>query len=135
MLKAFISYSRDDRDFVSTIEAALARYGLQTFDPELEIQAGDKIDERILDGLRAADVVIFVVPEHEGAGKNALVEIGAARALGKRIVALVRDRKRAANSDVAMRLSNLMVLDAGEAEPSSIAEQILTVAKPEMAAG
>ncbi len=129
----FLSYALADRDFASTIQTALARFGFRTFDPEVELRLGEKIDEKIMDGIRAADVFVFVVPEH-GTGINALVELGAARALGKRIVALARDRKRAASSDVAVRLSNLMVLDAGGIAPSLIAEQVLAVAKPELAA-
>ena len=78
---------------------------------------------------------MFVVPEREGIGKNALAELGAAKAVGKQIVSLVPDRKRAANSDVAVRLSNLMVLDAAELAPAAIADRVLSVAKPELAAG
>lgn len=132
--KVFLSYAWDDRDFAATVKAALSNSGVHTFD-EFDVTLGENLIETVLENIRDSEIVVFVVPEREGVGKNALAELGAARAAGKRIVSLVPDRKRAANSDVAVRLSNLMVLDAAELVPSALAEQVLSFTKPELAAG
>ncbi|MDQ2081933.1 toll/interleukin-1 receptor domain-containing protein [Xanthobacteraceae bacterium Astr-EGSB] len=134
MPKVFLSYAWGDRAFAATVKAALSDVGVSASD-DLDIAPGESLAEAVLESIRASEIVVFVVPEHEGVGKNALFELGAARAAGKHIVSLVPDRKRAANSDVAVRLSNLMVLDASERSPSTIAEQVLTALKPELAAG
>jgi hypothetical protein len=76
-----------------------------------DLPAGTDISSAILRSLRRADLVVFVVPRFEGQGKAALAELGAARAIGKRIVSVLPDTTRAANSDVATALSETHFLE------------------------
>jgi hypothetical protein len=131
--KVFISYACGDRDFAATVKAAFSDSGVRAFDG-LDVALDDDFVDAVLENIRASDIVVFVVPEREGIRKNAFAELGAARAVGKQIVSLVPDRKRAANSDVAVRLSNLMVLAAAELAPAVIADRALSVVKPQLAA-
>jgi hypothetical protein len=75
--------------------------------------------------LRASDTFVFVVPEREGAGKHALFELGAAHAMGKRIVAIVPTAGRFSNADVARVLSGSAVLDASAVPADALAEAIM----------
>jgi nucleoside 2-deoxyribosyltransferase len=121
----FVSYAWDDRDFAERVRSAVAQSGANALDP-YSIEAASDLEGEVLKAVRAADVFVFVIPSREGLGKSALAELGAARALGKRIVALMPDRARAANSEVAVRLSDLIVLDAGEKTASTLAQQVLS---------
>lgn len=118
----FLSYERDDAAFVDRLSEALKRNGLIPVDPSSEFEAGSKMEEAILRALRSADRVVFIVPRREGGGKSALAEIGAARALGKDIIAVMPDGSRAWNSDVARALSEDHVIDASRLEEGRLVD-------------
>ena len=111
MTEVFLSYAVEDRAFADRLARALAAEGARTFDPLRDLPGGTDISSAILRSLRRADLVVFVVPRFEGQGKAALAELGAARAIGKRIVSVLPDTTRAANSDVATALSETHFLE------------------------
>lgn len=122
----FLSYASDDRAFAAQIRDAVAQRGAEAVDADSVVQPGSDVGGAAMEALRSADLFVFVVPEKEGSGRWALMELGAAKALGKRIVALMPDRHRAGNSEVAVRLSDVLVLDAGEKPATRVAEQLLS---------
>lgn len=124
--KVFLSYASGDREFASRVRDAVAGQGAEAVDVQPDLKPGSDPGAAVMDALRSADLFVFVVPEKEGSGKHALMELGAAKALGKRIVALMPDRHRASNTDVAVRLSDVMLLDAGEKPADTVAEQLLS---------
>ncbi|MFL5071874.1 MAG: hypothetical protein ACJ8D9_20020, partial [Xanthobacteraceae bacterium] len=94
-------------------------------DPIYNTEAGDKFEDLIRDVLSQSDVFVYIVPEKEGSGKWSLFELGAAKALGKRIVAVLPDSSRVANSEVAARLADLFVVDERSKPSNEIARKIL----------
>ena len=124
--QVFLSYADSDRAFASRLSDVLSETGARAWDPTKAMRPGDDISESILAGLRESDIVVFVVPEREGAGKNALAELGAARALGKRIVAVVPETTRFYNAEVARLLSDSAVVDASTVPPEHLANAIMT---------
>ena len=54
-----------------------------------------------------------------------MLELGAAKALGKRIVAVLPDSARFANSTVAGKLADMLVVDQDPKSPAEMARKIL----------
>ncbi|PWV97230.1 TIR domain-containing protein [Hoeflea marina] len=108
----FLSYSHADRAFAHHISKLLRQRGLAVIDWESAIEHGADSQDTIFRDLENARSMIFIVPAREGDGKNALAELGAARALGKHIVAVMPDSSRASNAGFARRLTDSAVIDA-----------------------
>lgn len=126
MTRIFLSYASGDREFVAKLNRALTARGAATFDPHKDLNPGEDLSASIIGRLKQTDMLVFVVPRFEGQGKSALVELGAAKALGKRIVAVLPDRARAANSDVASALGHTYFLDATNENVGILADQVLS---------
>src|SRR5262249_59763516 len=97
---------------------------VEVWDP-VSVTAGEKFQDSIEDALKQADVFVYVIREREGSGKWSLFELGAAKALGKRIVAVLPDTGRIANSAVAARLADRLVVDENAKSPSGTVRKIL----------
>lgn len=109
--RVFISRAHEDETFANRLARLLEGDGYSVFS-NISLEPGDDWDSAIIDGLRSADIVIFVVPAREGGGKNALAELGAAKAMGKQIVPILPDTSRSWNADVARIVSQSAVVDA-----------------------
>jgi hypothetical protein len=119
--RIFISYSLSDRPIADKLRKALADFHVQIFDPA-DAGTGEKAFDQIEQALKGADLFVYIVPEKEGSGKWSLSELGAAKALGKRIMAVLADSGRVANSEVAAKLADSLVLDQS---PNEVARKIL----------
>lgn len=126
MTRVFLSHAMEDRKFVTELGKALMARGAETFVDYENVRPGDDISATILAQLQRSDLVVFVVPRYEGQGKNALFELGAARALGKPIVAVLPEGVRRANSDVASALGRTLLLDATTKNVGLLADQVLS---------
>lgn len=123
--KIFVSAAHSDQPFVTRLIGALQRAGWSTFDPD-SVDAGDHFFSRIRRELESSELVVFVVPPREGEGKWALAEIGAAKALNKRIVAVVPERSRYSNTSVARLLSESSLVDASDVSDDELAQTIVS---------
>jgi len=126
MTRIFLSYAQPDRAFATTLHRALTARGAEVFDPASDVSFGDDTQKLILDRLRSSDLVIFVVPRYEGQGKSALVELGAAKAFGKRIAAVLPDGMRAANTDFASALGDVYAFNASGRSVDALADRVLS---------
>ena len=88
----FISHSTNDRwiakQISEMIEARGRRHRIKTFLDEKDIEGGDSIHEAILRNVRNCDEFLVLLSRYSINRPWVLVEIGAAWALGKRIVAI-----------------------------------------------
>jgi hypothetical protein len=124
--KVFVSYSIDDRVFADQLrEALIAERNVQVLDPTSALAAVNEVDDLVIANLKGSDLFVYIVPEKEGSGKLSLYQLGAAKALGKRIVAVLPDSARVANSAVAARLADALVVDQDRASTKEIARRIL----------
>lgn len=123
--RVFLSYAHSDEKFASWLSKALSEAGAHAVD-DAQRKPGDDWEEAILANIRTSDIVVFVVPEREGAGRNALAELGAARALGKRIVAVVPSASRYQNADVARIVSGSAVVDASALPEDALVKAIMS---------
>src|SRR5271165_1834432 len=87
--RIFISHSQDDREWVRAFAEALEAQGVQVWLDELQIPAGERLEEAIEQGLRGSDVVVFVITADSIHGPSLFFELGAAVGLGKRLVPIV----------------------------------------------
>jgi nucleoside 2-deoxyribosyltransferase len=123
-VRLFLSYGGDDADFAQRLAARLRHKGIETFDGRVDVAAGTDWSDAVLRALEESDKLVFIVPSREGSGKNALVELGAARALGKPILAVMPDGSRAWNSEVARAISNSAVLDASRVDDRNLVDAL-----------
>ena len=121
-MKLFISHAHSDRKYVAELQAALRDKGFDVFLDADCLTAGEDFGEKILSGIRNAELVLFVVPKESGEGKNALFEVGAAKALGKKIFAVMPHGRASGARDVALGLADFIVLDTSATEPDSVAD-------------
>ncbi len=128
-MNLFISYALADRKYAQELTAALQSKGFDVFQDVDSLTAGEDFSESILSGLRNAELVLFVVPKESGEGKNALYEVGAAKALGKKIFAVMPHGRGSGARDVALGLADLIFLDTSETEPDRIADIVESTAQ------
>ncbi len=121
-MNLFISYARIDHQYVQALSQALRSRGFDVFRDEGTLAAGENYADLILDAVKNAELIVFVVPKESGEGKNALFEVGAAKALGKRIFAIMPHGRTSAGRDVAMGLADLIFLDVSETQPDKVAD-------------
>lgn len=124
--RIFFSYSIDDQPFAAQIADLVRRSGGEVFVDDA--RPGEEWFESLKSQIEAADLVVFIVPAQEGQGRNALFEIGAAKALGKRILAILRERKRRTNADVAVGLADTVIMEAEHMSPDLLARTVVSAA-------
>ena len=122
--KVFLSYSWEDRPFAEKLSRILTENGAKVMNPANDIPAGSKIQDAILKAVKNSSSMIFVIPQQEGAGKHALVELGAARALGKRILAVSPNSSRLHNSGFARVITENAVVDASRISDLQLADAL-----------
>lgn len=116
--KVFLSYATADQSFAEKLAATLRDKGYEVLDPDF-LGTGEKIQDEILESLRDADRIIVVVPPSTS-NKFVLFELGAARALGKPIMAVMPDASRSWNSEEVRALSHHALIDASKLEPEQL---------------
>jgi TIR domain-containing protein len=89
--KVFISYaySDADRQWVRDFAQSLKRRGVSVWFDEAQLNVGDPIRDAIEDGLRSSDLLVAIIGPKSAYRPNLLFELGAAIAMGKRVVAVV----------------------------------------------
>jgi predicted nucleotide-binding protein len=132
--RIFISYSSEDRDFAKQLGNLLKNRGASVF------QDADIVPGRVwADGLRAeieqSTALILVIPSRNAANRNnVLFEAGAARALGKRVFAVLPPKHAVSSVDLPTDIADLLVLDADRRSLESIADTLLHALPTENAA-
>lgn len=94
--QVFISYSHEDKSWVSEFVSALRTGGVDPWFADVELAPGDRWADKIQDALRASDTLIVVLSPNHLTSRWVFFELGAAIADKKRIVPVL-----AANLDIA----------------------------------
>ena len=104
---AFVSYSRDDLDFVLRLCRDLRAAGAAIWLDKLDIAPGEEWDQAVERGLSACGHLLIVLSPQSVASQNVLDEVGFALAREKRIVpVLFKD------CEIPFRLARLQYVDA-----------------------
>lgn len=85
---AFLSYAQQDAEWAREFSAELEQLGIKVWIDVADVRAGEPIARALEEGLRRCDSVILVLPS-EQPRPNLLFEIGAALAMGKRVIPVV----------------------------------------------
>jgi len=88
-MKVFISYSSTDHWIASKVREDIGKLGVEVFLDRREIESGDEIDEQIRRHLREADEILLLVSPAALRSHWVMMEVGAARMLGKRLVPIL----------------------------------------------
>ena len=87
----FISYSRQDREFVERLSVALQRAGVETWVDTQNIVAGANWEQEIKKGLLQADVLLYVASAHSGSSGWIELELQAYLGGKGRVIPIVID--------------------------------------------
>jgi hypothetical protein len=85
-LRVFISYSRDDLEFVEQLDAALNACGFECIIDREGISGGEKWKLRLGNMISEADTVVFVLSPTSARSEICAWEVEEAARLGKRIL-------------------------------------------------
>lgn len=124
--RVFLSYTAGDAPFGQELAAALKQAGVTVVDPAHGVGRGDPWSDQILNLLRTADFFVFVLPKSGLETSWQLSELGAARALGKPIVPVMREQAWYATGAIASRLSGDTALDASSVPLDQLARAIVS---------
>ena len=103
-MKVFISYSREDVEFVDRLSGSLVRRGFEPLVDRKDIQALDDWKKQLGRLIRQADAAIFVLSPAWLASEMCQWELQRVHRLGKRLAPIV---KQDAGADVPSALSSL----------------------------
>lgn len=121
--RVFLSYANADRPFAASLAKDLDQAGVNAW-LDSDVKPGDDWASVLRKELSESDLVIFVVPKDESPW--ALAEVGAARMLNKRILSVLPDRTRFANSSVARALSEWPIIDVAGLSQADLIETIIS---------
>ncbi|HLL75501.1 MAG TPA: TIR domain-containing protein [Pyrinomonadaceae bacterium] len=88
-MKVFISHSSRDKWAARRISDDLNRLGVETFLDEKDIETGETIDDTISIHLKECDECLLLLSPSSLNSHWVLIEIGGAKALGKRLVPIL----------------------------------------------
>ncbi|MBM3562663.1 MAG: toll/interleukin-1 receptor domain-containing protein [Alphaproteobacteria bacterium] len=127
-MKAFMSYNSKDAAFASALRESIERDGVRVFDPARDTPPGLDLFSRLREEIEASDVLILVVPETGTANANtAFFEAGAAKALGKKVLAVMPDaRGRQSPSGIA----DLAIFEAADKPVDDVAKTLVHAFEP-----
>lgn len=88
-MKIFISHSSRDKWIAKRIAKDLEELSIDTFLDEKDLEAGDDLDEIVDIHLQSCDELLIILSPSSVNSAWVLVEVGGAKALGKRIVPIL----------------------------------------------
>lgn len=87
--KVFISYSRDDAEWVRKFAEALREQGVDVWLDTWQLHAGDSLPDALEAGLRGSDAIVAILSASNAWRPNTLFELGVALGTGKRLIPIV----------------------------------------------
>lgn len=125
-MNVFLSYAHADKALADQIVSRLDGGSLEIWREEA-VNTGEAWANAIQDALRKAETVLLIVPAAGSPGRNnVFFEIGAARALGKRILAVVPDRRETEPQDIPVDAADLVIMDAAHRPIDEVAATLRT---------
>lgn len=127
-MQLFMSYSPRDKDFAQRLAGHLERRGVSVFD-ERRLRPGDEWSDVLRKQIEASSALILLVPSTDSPSRNTVwFEAGAAKALGKRVLAVVPPGR--APRELPTDLADIIVLDTSERPLDRLAATLAEAATP-----
>lgn len=125
-MKLFISHSQADRAFAERLTTRIQALGEKVWSDE-RVEPGENWDKTLREALESSDGIVLVVPEPGTAKANsAFFEAGAARALGKPVVAVIPEAEPSRVGELPADVYGLAVFDGSHVGPEALAEKIVS---------
>ena len=128
--RAFLSYALADRDFARRLLSAMQSASIEVADPFEDSAPGAMVEDVVIESIRGADFVVVITPLSSNDAPWPLMELGAARALGKPIVPVIRRAGWHETSKIVQSVSDRSALDASRLSDRELVEAILAMARP-----
>ena len=87
--QVFISYSRDDADWVRRFAEALRQQNVTVWWDEEQVSPGESLPDAIEAGLRSSDAIVSVLTPANARRPDVLFELGFALGTGKRLIPII----------------------------------------------
>ena len=119
----FLSHLKEDKPFARLLEKMMVERGVQVFVDD-NFKVGDYWSETLRREMEKASALVLVLPSAGLSMRNFLwFEAGAAKALGKRVLAVLPPRARL--DGLPTDIADVLLLDAGERPLESIADTLV----------
>lgn len=122
-MRVFISYPHSASDWARAFADQLAKHDLLLWFDQWNIRIGEKLTDRIEQGLRESDAVVLVITPDGIRSPNLFFELGAAVAMGKKVIPIVSEEVD--RSQLPIHLLDIRYLIQGT--PEETAEQVASV--------
>ncbi|MBI2911840.1 MAG: toll/interleukin-1 receptor domain-containing protein [Chloroflexi bacterium] len=120
--RVFISYSHThDKDWARQFAESLRERGLDVWFDDWSVHLGDSLPDAIESGLRDSDLLVLLVGPETAMGPNVWFELGAAVAMGKRVVPIVPADADLSRLPGSIRLRKFLIKRA----PQEVAEELV----------
>jgi hypothetical protein len=128
-MHVFLSYSGPDKEFARRLADLMTQRGLTVFDTR-HVVAGEHLADALRSEIEKASALIMLIPPQDASNRNWVwFEAGAARALGKRVLAVLPPARGAHARELPTNLADVMVLDADERPLEGIADMLVSAAR------
>jgi hypothetical protein len=117
----FISYSHEDQDVARTLIQELGTQSVAGWMDATDIWSGDAVNDKILRALNDSSVVIVLISPDALQSEFVNLEVGAALALGKRILPIL---VKNLGKRIPPPFRHLALVDARKASPRNVARDI-----------
>lgn len=125
----FLSSARRDRKWAKDLASLMTKRGVSVFFSDFDLTPGAPWAEAIRKEIEKASALVLLIPSNDVPNRNNIwFEAGAAKALGKRILAVLPPNSRVV--DLPSDIADILVLDADKRSLETIADT-LTQAVPE----
>jgi predicted nucleotide-binding protein len=123
--KIFVSYALEDKDFAKKLANVIERTGACVFS-DAASPAGGVWADILRREIESADALILVIPSRNAPNRNNVwFEAGAAKALGKPVMAVLPPRAETARAELPTDIAGVLVLDADQRSWEGIAQMLM----------
>jgi len=121
--RVFLSYTAADRELAVDLARLMTQRGLSVISV-FNLEPGTEWPEVLRVELEKASALVLLIPSNDVPNRNYVwFEVGAARALGKRILAVLPPTHRSV--DLPTDIADVLVLDADKRPLESIADTLI----------
>jgi hypothetical protein len=125
-MQLFISYSSRDRDFARELAEHLEKQGISVF-YDKHISPGDEWPSFLRKKIEESSALVLLVPSPDSPHRNTLwFEAGAAKALGKRVLAVLPPGR--STKELPINVADIIVLDTDQRPLEGIAATLAQAA-------
>jgi hypothetical protein len=87
--KVFLSHESAQKDLAERIRSALILHDVRVFDPDVDISLGERIKEKLEEGIRKSDAFVIILSPTSKDSKWVRTELDLARSAGRPVIPVV----------------------------------------------